>query len=389
MLRRTLLAALLALLVVPSAAHATRIFAITAESSPRLLSFGSSSPSVIVSSVPVTGLAAGEVVAGMDMRPKDGGLYALTTQGSVARVRRVDPVSGALAAGVTLTADPADLSAPFTTLTVGSGAGVDFNPVPDRLRITTVGNQSIRVNPDTGVAFTDGDLNPGDPSVVGSAYLNAWPGALTTTLYDVDYATDQLLIQNPPNNGTLVPVGVGLGIDLDTPGTVGFDIAAEDNTGFLAASVGGTVNLYSVDLTTGAATAVGAIGTGTTQLTGITAAENLIGFSGASFSAREDGGVLELTVVRSVPRGTTTVAFRDERQIGSHRQRLHRDLRDAHVPRRPDRRHDRRAAEGRHCPGGRRDLRRRPLDAHAVPHHDGLAADRHCHRHHRRRRPRP
>ena len=277
----------------------------------------------------MTGLAAGEVVAGMDMRPKDGGLYVLTTQGSVARVRRVDPVTGALTAGVTLTADPTDLSAPFTTLTVGSGAGVDFNPVPDRLRITTVGNQSIRVNPDTGVAFTDGDLNPGDPSVVGSAYLNAWPGALTTTLYDVDYATDQLLIQNPPNNGTLVPVGVGLGIDLDTPGTVGFDIAAEDNTGFLAASVGGTVNLYSVDLTTGAATAVGAIGTGTTQLTG-------------HHGRREPHRLQRRVVQRARGRRRTRAdrraqrsardydrRFRDERQIGSHRQRLHRDLRDA------------------------------------------------------------
>ena len=337
----------------------------------------------------MTGLAAGEVVAGMDMRPKDGGLYVLTTQGSVARVQRVDPVTGALTAGVTLAADPTDLSAPFTTLTVGSGAGADFNPVPDRLRITTVGNQSIRVNPDTGVAFTDGDLDPGDPSVVGSAYLNAWPGALTTTLYDVDYATDQLLIQNPPNNGTLVPVGVGLGIDLDTPGTVGFDIAAEDNTGFLAASVGGTVNLYSVDLTTGAATAVGAIGTGTTQLTGITAAENLIGFSGASFSAREDGGVLELTVVRSVPRGTTTVAFATSDRSAATGNDFTatsgtltfldgQTVATIDVPLKVDT-----------APGGRRDLRRRPLDAHAVPHHDGLAADRHRHRHHRRRRPRP
>jgi hypothetical protein len=309
MLRRSLFAALLALLAVPSAAHATRIFAITAESSPRLLSLGASSPSVIVSNVPVTGLAAGEVVGGMDMRPKDGGLYVLTTQGSVARLQRLDAVSGALTAGATLAADPTDLAAPFAGLTVGSGAGVDFNPVPDRLRIVTAGNQSMRVAPDTGSVFTDADLNPGDPAVVGAAYANSWPGVLSTTLYDVDYATDQLLTQNPPNDGTLLPVGVGLGIDLDTPGTVGFDIAAEGNTGYLEGSVGGAVNLYTVNLTTGAATLVGAIGTGTTQLTDIAAAENLVGFSKASFSTRENSVALELTVVRSVPRGTTTVAY--------------------------------------------------------------------------------
>ncbi|MEJ7701367.1 MAG: DUF4394 domain-containing protein [Pyrinomonadaceae bacterium] len=54
---------------------------------------------------------------------------------------------------------------------------------------------------------TDTNLNPGTPAVTATAYTNNFAGATTTTQYDIDTGSDRLLIQNPPNNGTLVDVG--------------------------------------------------------------------------------------------------------------------------------------------------------------------------------------
>src|SRR5947209_8692354 len=42
-----------------------------------LIRFDTASPSTIVSSVPITGLAGGETVLGIDFRPATGQLYAL------------------------------------------------------------------------------------------------------------------------------------------------------------------------------------------------------------------------------------------------------------------------------------------------------------------------
>ena len=60
-------------------------------------------------------------------------------------------------------------------------------------------------------------LNPGMPSVDAVAYTNSFGGATTTTLYDIDYGADNLYVQNPPNNGTLVIVGpLGVNVDAQT-----------------------------------------------------------------------------------------------------------------------------------------------------------------------------
>jgi Domain of unknown function (DUF4394) len=53
---------------------------------------------------------------------------------------------------------------------------------------------------------TDALIDPGTPPVVGSAYTNSYGGA-TTTLYDIDVASNSLAIQSPPNNGTVITGG--------------------------------------------------------------------------------------------------------------------------------------------------------------------------------------
>jgi hypothetical protein len=145
---------------------------------------------------PITGLQSGENVLGIDTRPVNGQLYIL---GSSSRVYTVNASSGAAVAVGT---------APFTTLLAGTDFGFDFNPTVDRIRIVSNTGQNLRVHPETGVvAFVDGVLKPGTPSVTAAAYNNNFAGAATTTLFDIHSETNMLYKQDPPNDGTLTSVG--------------------------------------------------------------------------------------------------------------------------------------------------------------------------------------
>lgn len=225
--------------------------ALTADN--RLLGFDPATPNTIASTTAVTGLASGETLLGIDFRPSNGRLYGLTSTG---RVVVVDPATGAAAGAVTLTADPADTTAPYAGINAAVGHTVDFNPVADRLRVISATGASLRINVDTGATITDGSINRAGaaPSVVGGAYTNSFAGATATTLYDLDAASDVLAAQTPPNDGTLVNVGSGLGINL--AGASPLDIAGGENGLVLAAvraGTTGTFSLYTVSLTTGAA----------------------------------------------------------------------------------------------------------------------------------------
>ena len=84
-----------------------------------------------------------------------------------------------------------------------------------------------------------------------------------TTLFDIDTLLNQVVIQVPPNSGTLVRTGA-LTVDPDTP--VGFDFysklrngAAVANKGFASLVVGGVIGFYRVDALTGKATLIDTI----------------------------------------------------------------------------------------------------------------------------------
>ena len=232
---------------------AAQIFAIT--SSNGLVSFDSATPGTTTPVLLINGLQAGERLLGIDFRPLTGQLYGV---GSSSRVYIVDTVTGLATA----------VGAPFAPLISGLNFGVDFNPTVDRLRLVSDAGQNLRLNPatgataaiDTGLAYAPGDVNFGNsPFIVGAAYTNNFSGALTTTLYDIDSRAGVLVIQNPPNNGTLNTVG-SLGVT--TTGAVGFDIARADGVAFASLTVGGVSGLYRINLATGAATSLGAIGNG-------------------------------------------------------------------------------------------------------------------------------
>jgi Ca2+-binding RTX toxin-like protein len=232
-----------------------------------LIRFESFTSGTFEQSIPITGLVGGDSILGIDFRPATGQLYGL---GSGNRLYTINTTTGAASAPIALTADPTDATNPFSTL-VGTSFGVDFNPVPDRLRVVSNADQNLRINPTNGLVITDDALNPGNPNVVGSAYTNSFAGATSTMLFGIDATSDSLVVQDPPNNGTLATVGAGLGVG-DITDIVGFDILAQagnTNLGFAALSINGTSSgLYSVDLTTGAAVLIGNIG-GPTLLRGL------------------------------------------------------------------------------------------------------------------------
>ncbi|MFN8343372.1 MAG: DUF4394 domain-containing protein [Spirosomataceae bacterium] len=205
-----------------------------------LLIFNPMNPAPITKAI--TGLQSGESVLGLDFRPANGQLYAL---GSTSRLYTVNTSNGA----ATVIG-----AAPFSPALSGTEFGFDFNPTVDRIRLTSNTGQNLRLHPDTGVvAVTDPNLNPGSPMVTASAYTNNFAGASTTTLYNIETTAGNamLYIQNPPNNGTLVPVG-SLGVTAESSN--GFDIGGTSGMAYALLRSGGTTRVYSINLTTGAAT---------------------------------------------------------------------------------------------------------------------------------------
>ncbi len=223
----------------------------------QLSSFALATPNTLSAPVAISGLAANETVLGIDFRPANQRLYALTSGG---RLLTVDPDTGAAAAVATLSADPTDTTLPYAGLS-GTRFTVDFNPAADRLRVISETGQNLRINVDTGATTTDGVINraAGAPQVIAGAYTNSFAGTGSTTLFDIDAAASVLAQQNPPNDGTLVDVGA-LGVPLAT-GAAAFDIAGGANGLAVAAlrtGAAGPFSLYNINLTSGAATLRGA-----------------------------------------------------------------------------------------------------------------------------------
>lgn len=236
------------------------VYAVTAGNN--LISFNTITPGAILRTVPITGLAQGETISGIDFRPRTGQLYGVS---SASRVYTINSSTGvATAVGVA-----------FTPALNGTRFGVDFNPVPDRIRLVSDAEQNLRLNPDTGavaatdttLAFATGDANANaNPNIAGVAYTNSFNAATTTTLYGIDSNLDALVRQGSPggsptspNTGQLFTVGA---LGVNTTDQVGFDIAAPGDVALASLTTQGatTSTLYSINLTTGAATVVGAIG---------------------------------------------------------------------------------------------------------------------------------
>lgn len=182
-------------------------------------------------------------VLGIDFRPADGKLYAIA---DTDKIYTVNPNTGVANYVSTLS----------VSFSGGFQSGVDFNPVADRLRLVANNGENFRINVDTGAVVVDSTLNynPAQPlGITAAAYTNSRSGASSTTLYNLDYDADTLVIQDPPNNGVLTTVGA-LGFNL--PPVAGFDIVTNRNGKNVGFIVSGK-SLHTIDLSTGRATLMG------------------------------------------------------------------------------------------------------------------------------------
>ncbi|MGQ0841889.1 DUF4394 domain-containing protein [Actinokineospora sp.] len=217
------------------------------------------------SSVRVRGVARHDKLIGIDVRPANGALYALSAKGQLYTLDAGSGNATAVGAPVALT---------------GKAIGFDFNPTVDRIRVVTDAGQNFRLVPDTGalaaadtaLSYAPTDSAAGKTPKVGAAgYTNSVAGATSTLLYDLDAGRDTLVTQGTapgvtpivgPNTGQLFTVGR---LGLPVTAVNGFDIkgaapagpfnpadykavAALQLDGFLGLSV-----LAKVDLSTGRA----------------------------------------------------------------------------------------------------------------------------------------
>lgn len=238
-----------------------------------LVSFDSATPGTILSTVTLSGLTGGDAVVGIDYRPIDGLLIGLgynSTTGT-ARVYSITDVGVATSINT-------------NTLTLGVGLArvtADFNPTANALRIVTSAatSNNLRIpTGGTGVQANDTDLNPANTGIRSTAYSRNNSGGGTsgaTTLYEIDGTNNALVNQGSidfftgsgtsPNTGTLTSVATLTGVT--GPTIVGFDVfnapgtaASSPGTAFVATSTA----LSTLNLSTGAATSNGIIGTGLT-----------------------------------------------------------------------------------------------------------------------------
>jgi Domain of unknown function (DUF4394) len=231
----------------------------------QLLSFSADNPRRLDSLRNLTGLPPGVSLRGIDFRPATGDLYGV---GSDSVVYRVNPLTA-----IAVAEGPA-----FTPPLRGRFFGWDFNPQVDRIRLTSDANQNQRLHPDdANVVGTDTDLNPNDPSVVGSAYTNSSFSATrptATILYALDALDDAIYTQAPPNDGTLSQPKQ---LDINVRGESGFDIAGKKNVGYVATASDRRpgAELYRVDVLTGDSVRLGQIGRAAHVITGLAAVQDL------------------------------------------------------------------------------------------------------------------
>lgn len=280
-----------------------------------LLRFDSATPGTVIASTAITGLGAGETLQGIDFRPRTGQLVGITfpTTGAApqaAKTYTINPLTGV--------ATLVGTSAAITGGTNDVSGDIDFNPTVDRIRYVA-GDGTLtanaRLNPNNGaLVANDTAVTPTTAVLIGAAYdrnTDRQSAAnIATTLYVIDRATNTLgtlgsvnSTPNSPNGGVFTPIGP-LGITLSTTGEGGFDIveavgaaSAANNNGlgvaYAALTVGTTTGLYTINLTTGAATLVGNIGAGNPEVFDIAVVPEGVVVVGSGLGANGDVRLLD------------------------------------------------------------------------------------------------
>ncbi len=221
------------LICAPANAAHEAIYAVDLDNN--LTMFWSDAPQTITSQYAISGIQQAEEIRGMD--EWNGTLYAL---GSFGNLYTLDTFGNATQVGPQ-----------FSTPLSGAVFGVDNDPSGFR----TVGNlgQSLLIDRTLGTVTS---VLPNVPQRVDAVAYDGVSG----TWYAANTLTDTLQTWIP-GSGTVINVGLGLGIDASRNN--GFDISALSGIAYMvtpAASSDPQANLYTVDLLTGMVSLVGQVG---------------------------------------------------------------------------------------------------------------------------------
>ena len=238
-----------------------------------LVRFFSARPGTILSTTTVRGLQPGETLVGIDLRQSNGTVYGV---GSTSRIYIVDTMSGV----------GTPVGPPFAPLLSGTKFGVDVNLQEDYLRVVSDTGQTLRINMNTG--GREGGSLPFTSAVAEIAFNRSADGTPSREAYGIDVLNDRLLLEEP---FSFLPTQVVGPLGVDTSSAVGFDASPLDNGGFAVLTVGGVPSLYGIDLRTGAATLLGAVGGGGT-ITGLVAVPMTFFFAEGSTGAFFDTDLL-------------------------------------------------------------------------------------------------
>ncbi len=231
------------------------LFSVTTNN--QLVTFDSNNPSVLLRVSPITGLSSSnETIMDLDVRPLTGGLYG---RSSLDRLYLINPFGFAFPVG-----GPVSVDAVWR--------GFDFNPMNDRLRVTTNPGANLVFNTNFGnlinsfptLTYQAGDVFAGQSArLTGVAFDNNFPATFSSSMYAIDHIRDTLVIFGgaTPNQSQLITVG---SLGRSTTARVGFDIAGFSNIALATIQNPGTTRskLVQIDLTTGATTRLGFVGDG-------------------------------------------------------------------------------------------------------------------------------
>lgn len=236
-----LAAAVGALLAAAPAAQAETVFGITKKA--ELAEFDSKNPSDVKLSK-LKGLPDGVKLVGIDERPANGDLYGIGDDSTVYVISesgKADAVGDGFGNPQVM-----PIVSPGAPLE-GRSFAVDFNPVPDAIRIVSNTGQNLRVSPSSGDLISeDGEINGADASIVSGAYTNSEQTEMapeTAVLYVLDAKKDRVYTQSPPNDGTLVnPVD----LDIDVTKKGGFDLIGSGDKGLISTTRKGVTKLFQI-----------------------------------------------------------------------------------------------------------------------------------------------
>lgn len=254
---------------VPSTYTGQLVYGLT-KNNRNLIKFSTDNPELIRELLPITGLTAGQVIVGMDIRPLDLGLYALGYN-EMTRAYQLYSINTTTGAATAINTTPLTIN-----LGMGQKIGFDFNPTVDRIRVVSTNDSNYRLNPITGaLAATDTiltynvtDGNTGkNPYVSTVAYTNSYKGTTSTTLFGIDDSLGVFTNVVPPNQGYLNTLGTNVVVfnlaDLTNDMDFYYDSATSANIGYMAANIGASLNDNFYTITTaGVATLVKPIGMG-------------------------------------------------------------------------------------------------------------------------------